>query len=35
MAAWRHKHIGGMVMFQCDGSGSGELGYGMSTYDLG
>ena len=28
-------HIGGTVMFRRDGGGSGELGYGMSTYDLG
>ena len=34
-AAWRRKHIGGMVMFGRDGGGSGELGYGVSTDDLG
>ena len=35
MAARRCKHIGGMVMFQGDDGGRGELGYGVSTNNLG
>ena len=35
MVVGRRKHISGTVMFWRDSGGSGELGYGVITYDLG